>query len=253
MSVMYGMTWTRGLTLVLHTPGGLATATESIVEYLRSKFDYLEVIVPTLAMSAGTMISLASDRIVMGRPSQLGPIDPQFIVDQTSVSARAIVDQFEQAKQEIIADVTLAHAWAPILQSLGPALLQESTNALAYGERMVAGWLERFMFKHTPNARDLARAAAAHFNDATIHRSHGRRIDRVEARSQSLAVEDLEDVQALQEHVLTLYHLISIAFEKGPATKILHTDADRMYVKNWTGQVQIPVQIQIPPQPNVFV
>lgn len=67
MSVIYGMDCTKGLTLLLHTPGGATNAAETIVAYLRSKFTDIEVIVPTLAMSAGTMISLAAQRIVMGR------------------------------------------------------------------------------------------------------------------------------------------------------------------------------------------
>jgi len=100
MSTLYGMQWDKGLCLVLHTPGGVTNATESIVAYLRSKFTDLEVIVPAFAMSAGTMISLASDRIVMGRQSQLGPIDPQFFFGGRSLSARAVVDQFERAKAE---------------------------------------------------------------------------------------------------------------------------------------------------------
>lgn len=58
MSVMFGMDWNKGLTLVLHTPGGVTNAAETLVAYLRSKFNYIEVIVPTFAMSAGTMISL---------------------------------------------------------------------------------------------------------------------------------------------------------------------------------------------------
>ena len=54
--------------------------------------------------------------------------------------------------------------------------------------------------------------------------------------------------QELQEAVLTLYHLMSIISEKGPAAKIFHSDLDRMYVKNWA-QPQIQLQglpIQIP-------
>lgn len=35
MSVMFGMDCTKGLTLLLHTPGGLTTAAETMVEYLR--------------------------------------------------------------------------------------------------------------------------------------------------------------------------------------------------------------------------
>ena len=144
MSVIYGMDWTKGLTLVLHTPGGVTNAAETIVAYLWSKFSDIEVVVPTYAMSAGTMISLAANRLIMGRQSQLGPIDPQMPMGGRFVSARAIVDQFERAKSDVLANRDLAHVWAPVLQTLGPALLQEAQNALDYGERMVAGWLGRF-------------------------------------------------------------------------------------------------------------
>ena len=247
MSVMYGMTWTKNLTLVLHTPGGVTNAAETVVDYLRSKFTDIEVIVPTYAMSAGTMISLAANRIVMGRQSQLGPIDPQFVMGQRAQSARAIVDQFEEAKKEIIKNAAAAGVWFPILQSIGPALLQESRNALEYGERMVAQWLQKYMFAGKPTAKDLATKAAAHFNDAASHKSHGRRIDRDEARSQELDVENLEASQELQEAVLTLYHVATISFEKGPASKIVHSDLDFMFVKNWEITPQLKLQnMQIP-------
>lgn len=59
-----------------------------------------------------------------------------------SYSARAIVDQFDQAKAEITADPVVAHAWAPVLASLGPALVKEASNNLEYSEKMVANWLD---------------------------------------------------------------------------------------------------------------
>src|SRR5947207_1255012 len=55
MSILFGMDCSKGLTMLLHTPGGVTNAAESIVAYLRSKFPYIEVIIPTFAMSAGTM------------------------------------------------------------------------------------------------------------------------------------------------------------------------------------------------------
>ena len=248
MSVMHGMTWSKNLTLLLHTPGGITNAAETIVAYLRSKFADIEVIVPTYAMSAGTMITLAANRIVMGRQSQLGPIDPQFPMGQRAQSARAIVDQFEAARKEILGNAAATGVWLPILQTIGPALLQEARNALDYGERMVSGWLEAYMFAETKCAKSAAEAAAAHFNDAAKHKSHGRRIDRDEARAQDLIVEDLEASQDLQEAVLTLYHLNTIAIEQSSAAKIIHSDLDKMYVKNWTPIVSVP-QIQLGTQP----
>jgi hypothetical protein len=246
MSVVYGMDWSKGLTLILHTPGGDPNAAASVVAYLRSKFTRIEVIVPTYAMSAGTMISLASDRIIMGRQSQLGPIDPQMTIGARPVSARAIVDQFEAAKQEILGNVTLAHAWAPILQSLGPALLQEAQNALDYGESMVAGWLATYMFSGRSDPATEGRNVAHHFNDATIHKSHGRRIDREETRSQGVIVEDLEDSQDLQEAVLTAYHVATFALEHTLVTKMIASDTGRNWLKQW-----VPPGLQLvgPPPP----
>jgi hypothetical protein len=183
-------------------------------------------------MSAGTMISLAGTRIVMGRQSQLGPIDPQMPLGGRFVSARAIVDQFERAKREIMADTQAAHVWAPVLQALGPALLQEAQNALDYGETMVARWLEHGMFNGQPEAHVHAKAAARHFNDAFNHKSHGRRIDRDEARAQRIVVEDLESDQVLQDAALTAYHMATIIFEKGPGSKLLASDAGRTWMKN---------------------
>ena len=241
MSVIHGMQWDKGLTLVLHTPGGVTNATESIVAYLRSKFEYIEVIVPTFAMSAGTMISLASDLIILGRQSQLGPIDPQMNIGGKTVSARAVVEQFKTAKEDILGDagkgiagdLQMAHLWVPILQSLGPSLLQEAQNALDYSEQMVAKWATKYMFKGRPDAEALGKAVAFHFNDATTHKSHGRRIDRDEARAQGVVVENLEDDQELQEAVLTAYHLMTIAFENGPLSKVMISDTGQVWAKNF--------------------
>ena len=80
MSIVKGLDCSKGLTLILHTPGGIPVAAESIVKYLREKFNNIEVIIPTYAMSAGTMIALGADNIIMGKHSFLGPIDPQFML-----------------------------------------------------------------------------------------------------------------------------------------------------------------------------
>ena len=232
MSCIHGMNWSLGLTLIVHTPGGITNATGTIVSYLREKFNYIEVIIPTYAMSAGTMISLAANLIIMGRQSQLGPIDPQMVIDARSVSAQAVVDQFEKAKKEILADPATAVVWAPILPSMGPSLLVEALNALYHSESMVKEWLEQYMFKKDSQAAHKATQAAQHFNDAQTHRSHGRRIDRYEARNQGLKIEDLESSQDLQEAVLTTYHIMTLVFEQTPATKIIQTSAGTAWVKS---------------------
>ena len=58
----------RGLDLILHTPGGDIAATESLVDYFYSMYEKnIRVIVPQISMSAGTMIAFASKEIVMGK------------------------------------------------------------------------------------------------------------------------------------------------------------------------------------------
>ena len=229
MAAMVGTKWERNLTLILHTPGGITNATESIVEYLTSKFTDIEVIVPTFAMSAGTMISLAANKIVMGRQSQLGPIDPQMPFNGRTVSARAIEDQFSVAKTEILGDGRVAAVWAPVLHSLGPSLLVEAKNALDYGERMVARWLKaRMLSADHPKAARVAN----YFNKSEDHKSHGRRISREEAAAQGLNIEELEKDHELQDIVLTNYHLMTLLFEKSPAAKAIVTNDGKQWVKN---------------------
>ena len=237
MSVLHGMDWDKPLILVLHTSGGVTYAAESIVDYIRSKFARIEVIVPTFAMSAGTMIALASNSIIMGRHSQLGPIDPQMqYASGRSVSAQAVVDQFNQAKEEILLDIENAHIWAPILATLGPSLIQEAQNALEYGEAMVGKWLNEYMFSNIKDQDERSAKAnrvAKYFNDAAKHKSHGRRIGQEEACDVGICVKKLEDDEKLQDNILTAYHLMTIIFEQSPVTKIIWSHKGREWVKYW--------------------
>src|SRR5574337_505500 len=67
---------TQKISLVLHTNGGDTAAAWRLVNLLHTFCDELEVIVPTKALSAGTLISLGANRIVMTKQAALGPIDP---------------------------------------------------------------------------------------------------------------------------------------------------------------------------------
>ena len=62
---------------VLHTPGGEAFACELIAMAIKDRPN-TTAYVPYCAMSAGTIIALACEKIVMGKYACLGPIDTQF-------------------------------------------------------------------------------------------------------------------------------------------------------------------------------
>ena len=156
MCAAHGLDFTKGLSLVIQTPGGEMASTETMIEYLRSKFDYIEAIVPVYAMSGGTMIALNSNRIVLGRQSQLGPIDAQLAVPGGFVSAASILDQFNTAKREISDDREAAVVWAPILQAMGPSLLSQAQRALELGQQIASYGLAHSMFAGRSDAESKA-------------------------------------------------------------------------------------------------
>ena len=152
---------------------------------------------------------------------------------QRYFSAQAIIDQFEMAKDEIKDDISAAHAWYPIIQSIGPALIEEAYNALEYGENMVCSWMRKYMLAGKERSGARARRAARHFNQARVHKSHARRIDRDEAQKYDVTIDKLETSQDLQDAVLSTYHVCTIIFEKGPTTKLITSHRGRSWVKGW--------------------
>lgn len=233
-----------GLDLVLHSPGGSAEATASIVRYLRRNFDHIRVFVPVAAMSAATMWTLAGDVVVMGKHSQLGPIDPQLVTAQGQVPARAIIDQFERAKKECAENPEMLGAWLPILQQYGPALIQQCENAEELARRLVCEWLETYMFAEDDDSARKAEETSAFFADHRLHQSHSLGIDRDQARAAGVKVEDLETDQRLQDAVLTVHHAAFHTFS-GPAVKIIENHLGRGFFKLEQIQAQ-GLQVQLP-------
>jgi hypothetical protein len=64
------------ISLVLYTHGGETLVAWSLVNLIRNFCKDFEVIVPFHCHSAGTLICLGADRIVMTKQATLGPIDP---------------------------------------------------------------------------------------------------------------------------------------------------------------------------------
>ena len=62
----------------IHTPGGLVLAAEQIAQALHRHRAEVTVMVPHYAMSGGTLIAFAADRIQMAPSAVLGPVDPQL-------------------------------------------------------------------------------------------------------------------------------------------------------------------------------
>lgn len=218
MAAVQGLDRSLGLDLILHTPGGAVDAVESIVFYLQKMFaQNIRVIVPQIAMSGGTMISLAAREIIMGKQSSLGPIDPQF----NGMSAHGILEEWQQAHQEMKADQSKAFVWHPILQKYRPTLIGECEKAIQWGNEMTSRWLVDCMFSGQVDAEEKAGRIVNELSDHALTKSHSRRVTIDAAKRLGLKIVDLEANQDLQDAVLSTHHAAMLTFERTPAYKII--------------------------------
>lgn len=105
----------KKLTLYLYTRGGDTMAAWSLINLIKQFCDEYEVIVPSKARSAGTLICLGANNVIMTKQATLGPIDPslnsplnpqnptfpQNHQARVPVSVESIKGYFEYAKQEL--------------------------------------------------------------------------------------------------------------------------------------------------------
>ena len=89
------------LDLVLVTRGGAGETAEEIVRIIRDKYEHVAVIVPGWAKSAGTIITMAADEILMGPTSALGPIDAQLFWQGKQFSAEALLEGLNKIKADV--------------------------------------------------------------------------------------------------------------------------------------------------------
>jgi hypothetical protein len=230
MTVIHGLDRSKGLDLILHTPGGDSAATESIVDYLRAMFGTdIRAIVPQLAMSAGTMIACASKEIVMGCHSSLGPIDPQF----GGMPAHGIVEEFERAHKEISEDQSKAYVWQPILQKYPPTFLGECEKAIQWSEEMTRDWLATGMLANADDAGATIDMILQELADHALTKSHARHLPPKKCKEIGLKIIDLEDDADLQDAVLSIHHACIHTLSATGAYKI---------IENHNGIAQVQVQ-----------
>ncbi len=218
MATVYGMDRTKGLDLILHTPGGETLATESIVNYLRKMFGIdIRVFVPQLAMSAGTMIACASREIFLGKHSNLGPIDPQF----GGIPCEGVIAEFERACEEIKNDPTKIPIWQAIISKYHPTYLGECKNSIQISREMVTDWLLTGMFKDDPEAKNKVKNLVKSISSHNATGAHGRHIHAEQCIDYGLKIKLLEENPNLQEAVLTVHHAYMHTFSNTTSIKIV--------------------------------
>lgn len=124
------------ISLYLYTRGGDTAAAWNIVNLLRMYCDELQVIIPHKAHSAGTIISLGANEIIMTKQATLSPIDPSIntalnpsipngMGNTFPVSVEAVKGYLEFAKEELAIkdDVALSNILIKLSDYVHPLVL----------------------------------------------------------------------------------------------------------------------------------
>lgn len=229
MATIHGLDRSKGLDLLIHTPGGDLAATESLVHYLRRMFGTdIRAIIPQIAMSAGTMIACSCKEIIMGKQSNVGPIDPQF----GGIPALGVIAEFKKALEAIKDDPASIPIWQVVVSKYHPTFLGECENAIELSAQMVTSWLETGMFNGDIDAKKRAESIVEKLNNHDDTLTHARHIHDEEALSYGLKIKTLEKDfdQDFQDLVLTVHHTYIHTFANSNAIKIIENHSGNAVV-----------------------
>lgn len=184
------------ISLILHTNGGNTAAAWRLVNLLRTFCDELEVIVPFKALSAGTLISLGANTIVMTKQASLGPIDPSLdgplnpIIPGTpnqraAVSVEAIQGYLDVAQNELkISDPnSLMQIWVSLSDKIHPLVLGQIYRT----RQQIRDLAQRLLSLQKDNQDAHERIIKFLCSDSG---SHDHSINRREARELGLNIEN---------------------------------------------------------------
>lgn len=202
------------LDLLLHTGGGDIDAAEKLISMVRTRVGngVLRVVVPDFAKSAGTLMVLAADLVVMSRDtSELGPIDPQVtLVDgngnRITHSIQNYLDAYEAHSKTLENDPNDIAARL-MLTKLDPATIKlfeaVRDRALKFAESHLKLGMHRNGGNYTKTARDLL--------DTKRWQSHGQMISCDDAQTLGLSVECLDQASIKWQEYWQLYCLQRLA------------------------------------------
>lgn len=227
MQAVCGLDKSKGLDIILHTPGGEIAATESIVNYLKELFNNdIRAIIPQISMSAGTMMALACKSIIMGKQSNIGAIDPQF----NGVSCDGVIEEFNQACDDIKVDPSKIPLWQTIIGKYHPTFLGDCLKAREWSKEMVRKWLLENMLLKSKNKDSIADNILENLAVHAETKTHSRHIHIRECKKigiKVLALEDImkdkqiDDCKDFQDCVLTVHHAYMHTFSNSNAIKII--------------------------------
>lgn len=228
MMAVHKMKPAIGLDLILHTPGGSISATQSIVDYLHRIFKgNIRAIVPQIAMSAGTIIACCCKSILMAKHSNLGPIDPHM----NGIPAHGVISEFKRACEEVEKEPHKIPIWQTIIRQYRPAFLSQCENAIEWSDDFVREQLEKVMFAGDRNGAEKAKEIVKKLGNYRANKTHGRHIHIDECETIGLTIEKIEDDQPLQDVLLTVHHCYMHSLMNTLSYKMIENHLGAAFVK----------------------
>ncbi|MGN2388180.1 SDH family Clp fold serine proteinase [Pseudomonas syringae] len=223
--------------IILATPGGVVEAVEKMVEVTRHHFSEVFFVVPTAAMSAGTIFCMSGDKIFMDYTSSLGPIDPQVPLENGNlVPALGYIDKVNELIEKS-ASGNLTDAELVMLQRLDLATLRRYEQARDLSVNLLKQWLVKYKFKDwsnhlttnpgnavtTKEKEDRAEQIAKDLSDNNRWHSHGRMIGiSTLTGSLKLKIEDYTGDTELRQNLRIYSELLAEHLERQQTFFMLH-------------------------------
>jgi len=188
------------ISLYLYTRGGETEAAWNIINLLKLYCDELQIIVPNKAHSAGTLICIGANSIIMTKQATLGPIDPNVNTflnppipgappqNTFPVSVEAVKGYLAFAKEELSIkdDAALASIMIKLSEAVHPLVLGQVYRTRAQ-IKMLA---EKLLINQITDPEKIQQIIAFLCSDSG---SHDYTINRREATNMGLKVEEPDE------------------------------------------------------------
>lgn len=245
----------REVDIYIETPGGSGEAAEEIVKFLHSNFDTVSFLVSGEAKSAGTIMVLSGDEILMTETGSVGPIDAQMQIGRSIISAYDYTEWVESKKEEAEKTGKLNPFDATMVAQITPGELGSVSNALKFAEDLVVKWLMKYKFKKwnqtetrkIPVTEDMkekrAREIAEELINHTKWRSHGRSIKIGDLEGIGLKIKRVEDDPKLADIVYRIQTVCRLLFESSTIFKIFATAENKLFKQATPkeGVIRLPI------------
>ena len=133
---------------IMNSPGGIIDIADKIVRMIKSlKSSKFTFVVPSAAKSAATMIALASDEIIMGEVSELGPIDPQIRIGEQYLSALSYTGILDRIKKWVFVEKQPLDLYKQLLIQIKPEMYEQCQMAMDHSKDLVFNYLKNGALK----------------------------------------------------------------------------------------------------------